>query len=67
MRALATTGSGIRLADSDAPTVSVRGAAGEGAAVASASSAPRKASLRMGGILHGASAMKGAVLSPKSS
>src|SRR5262249_38138356 len=55
IRALATTGSATRLADSDAPTARVRGAAGEGTARA-ASMPPRRASFRMGGILNAGSA-----------
>src|SRR5947207_863085 len=66
MRVLATTGSATRLADSDAPTASFRGAAGDGAAVARAAMRPpRRASLRMGGILHSASAGAAPPLPPR--
>ena len=65
IRALAMTESGMRLADSDAPTATVRGAACEGAATASASSTAGKASLRMGGILQVASAAACDGLTPR--
>src|SRR5437762_13975569 len=66
MRVLATTGSATRLADSDAPTASFGGAAGDGAAVARAAMRPpRRASLRMGGILHSASAGAAPPLPPR--